>query len=121
MALLVAVNDDSGSTIVMNEEFLDGYNKGVSETSGDKFLSGGFVEIQGIKSYERKGEIVRNGVILSTYALMVPVGAAGQFSGGGEQGGRREPTPRDPKMLREFPLPHAPRDPAPREGGNRIL
>ena len=50
----------------MNDDFVREFNKGVDEGSGGKFISGKFVEVRGIKSYERLGELTRKGKTLST-------------------------------------------------------
>jgi hypothetical protein len=72
--MLVGMYDASGVSIVLNEQFLKDYNAAFDKSNGGKFLSGDYVEVLGINSYERKGEITRNGATLSTYALLIPVG-----------------------------------------------
>ena len=74
--LFIGVDESSyKEPIVLNDEFVDGFNKGFDESNGGKFLSGKYVEVLGIKSYERQGVIAKNGASLSTFTRVIPVGA----------------------------------------------
>lgn len=61
----------------LDERFVEGFEKGVESSGGGKKISGKFIEVEGIKSYERSGTLMVDGAEASTLMRAVP--ADGRF------------------------------------------
>jgi hypothetical protein len=56
----------------LDDRFITEYEKGIEESGGGNRLSGKYIEVGGIKSYERLGSLDTNGKHISTMILLVP-------------------------------------------------
>ncbi len=56
----------------MDEHFVADMEQGITKAGGGPRISGRFVEIAGLKGYERLGNLTANGVILSSLTWTVP-------------------------------------------------
>ncbi len=82
--LLVAFSDATGKKIVylqripgkpsgpLNDRYIAEMEKGIEETGGGEKLSGKYIEVAGIKSYERLGIVPVRGRNVSTMSWFVP-------------------------------------------------
>lgn len=82
--LLVAFSDADGKEIVylqripgkpsgpLNDRYIAEMEKGIEETGGGEKLSGKYIEVAGMKSYERLGTVAARGKNVSTMSWFVP-------------------------------------------------
>jgi hypothetical protein len=56
----------------LDDRFIAGFEQGIRESGGGNPLSAKFIEVGGIKSYERQGTLVLRGRTISTMTLLVP-------------------------------------------------
>jgi hypothetical protein len=75
--LFVMVDDKHKPTGPVNEIFALAYDQGLKHSSGGEKLSGRFIQVGGIKAYERVGTAVMRGKPVSNLTLVVP--ADGQY------------------------------------------
>ena len=74
--LMVIVNDEGTSPIVMNDSFVNDFTKGVEDGGGGKVLSGSFVQAAGVKSYQMVGAMSPPGgkAHITTFGVAIPAG-----------------------------------------------
>lgn len=56
----------------LNDRFIAQYEQGIEASGGGNRLSGQYIEVGGIKSYERLGTVVSHGKNISTLGRLVP-------------------------------------------------
>jgi hypothetical protein len=88
-SVLAAYGDAAGTRLVyllifakkptgpLDDHFISEYERGIQESGGGERLSGKFIEIAGIKSYERLGSLLIRGKRASMIGQLVP--ADGRF------------------------------------------
>lgn len=77
-SLLILLLDEKNSFRgEMDDRFVTGFEKGVESSGGGKKISGKFIEVEGIRSYERLGTLMVDGAEASTLMRAIP--ADGKF------------------------------------------
>lgn len=69
--LILLVDDPRKSAGSMDERFVSEFERGIVDSGGGDRVSGGFIEIAGVKGYERFGRIVTNGKTVSSLTRAV--------------------------------------------------
>jgi len=70
--LMIFMNTEKRVHGPVDEDFVREFERGVEESGGPKHESGNFIQVSGLKAYERFGDIDKNGAHASTMLLYVP-------------------------------------------------
>ncbi len=69
--LILMVDDPRRSASSMDDRFVSEFERGIVDSGGGERVSGGFIEIAGLKGYERYGRIATNGKSVSSMTRAV--------------------------------------------------